>query len=70
MHLSRDVVAAIHEWLRGSLSLRDYLAVFRKPIVFAAFAGNDPLPALADIPIVLWRYLTNRLPAKLRSLAR
>ncbi len=70
MHLSRDIVAAAHEWARGSLTLRDYFAVFSKPIVFAAFAGNDPLPAVADIPLVLWRYLRRRLPARLRSLTR
>lgn len=70
MHLSRDIVAAAHEWVRGGLSPRAYLNAFRKPIVFAAFTGNDPLPALADMPIVLWRYFTNRLPARVRSLRR
>ncbi|MEJ0014016.1 MAG: ATP-grasp domain-containing protein [Bauldia sp.] len=68
MHLSRDIVAAAQEWARGNLSIRDYLSVFRKPIVFAAFSGNDPLPAIADLPLVLWRYLSRRLPARLRSL--
>jgi D-aspartate ligase len=70
MHLSRDIVAAAHEMMRGSLTLRDYLAVFRKPIVFAAFAGNDPLPAFADLPIVLWRLFGKRLPAMLRGRRR
>jgi predicted ATP-grasp superfamily ATP-dependent carboligase len=67
MHASRDVVAACQEMAAGHLAMRDYLAAFRRPLEFAAFAADDPLPGLIDIPLVLSRLVTKRLPATMRS---
>lgn len=67
MHGSRDLVAACQEMAAGHLALRDYLASFRKPIEFAAFAADDPLPGVLDLPLVLARLFTRRLPARLRN---
>jgi D-aspartate ligase len=69
MHLSRDFVAACQEMAAGHLALKDYLAAFRAPLEFAAFAADDPLPAVLDLPLVLSRLLTRRLPAALRRIA-
>jgi D-aspartate ligase len=68
-HLSKDFVAACQEMAAGHLALRDYLASFRLPLEFAAFAANDPLPGVLDIPLMLRRLLTHRLPAALRRIA-
>jgi predicted ATP-grasp superfamily ATP-dependent carboligase len=66
MHASRDVVAACQEMAGGHLTMRDYLASFRRPLEFAAFAADDPLPGVLDIPLVLSRLVTKRLPAAVR----
>jgi predicted ATP-grasp superfamily ATP-dependent carboligase len=49
MHASRDVVAACREMPAGALT-------------FAAYAKDDPLPGLIDVPPVLLRLLTRRRP--------
>jgi predicted ATP-grasp superfamily ATP-dependent carboligase len=59
-------VAACQEITAGHLSPRDYLASFRRPLEFAAFAADDPLPGVLDAPLVLSRFFTRRLPAALR----
>jgi D-aspartate ligase len=66
MHASRDIVAACQEMAAGYLAPRDYLASLRGPLQFAAFAADDPLPGVADVPLALARFFTKRLPAALR----
>jgi D-aspartate ligase len=66
MHVSRDAVAACQEMAAGYLGPREYLAVFRRPLEFAAFAADDPLPGVLDLPLALSRAFTRRLPAALR----
>jgi D-aspartate ligase len=61
-HASRDIIAACHEILRGDFSsLKPGSA--RGPVVFAAFALDDPLPGLLDLPLTAWR----RRPGACRS---
>ncbi len=60
MYASRDILAAFAEILRGALTLGDYLAGFRKELAFAGFAVDDPLPALAELPLLAWNRLTMR----------
>jgi D-aspartate ligase len=57
MHGSRDLLAALHAIGKGTLSPSAYLEEWRKPLVFAAFAKDDPLPGIVDLPIVAWRLL-------------
>ena len=57
MHASRDIVAAWQEMSAGSLTFGDYLKSFRKPLAFANFALDDPLPALVEFPVAV----TNRI---------
>jgi predicted ATP-grasp superfamily ATP-dependent carboligase len=49
MHGSRDVVAASMEMMAGRLTPAVYLRSWRKPLVFAAFAKDDPVPGLVDL---------------------
>jgi D-aspartate ligase len=60
MYASRDVPAAIVEITRGALTVRDYLAGFRKGLVFASLAADDPWPAIAEFPLLAWSHLTKR----------
>jgi predicted ATP-grasp superfamily ATP-dependent carboligase len=70
VHISRDLVAGCHEIWRGRRSLADYLKSFGRRLVFAAFAKDDPLPAFLELPLVVARVLTRRLPAHLHALRR
>jgi D-aspartate ligase len=65
-HASRDIVAACQEMALGYLAPHDYLASRRQPLQYAAFAADDPLPGVLDVPLSLGRFLTHRLPAALR----
>jgi len=65
-HASRDIVAACQEMAAGHLKPRDYLASLRRPLQFAAFAADDPLPGVLDVPLSVARFFTRRLPAALR----
>ena len=50
VRLSTDVAAASSEIWRGRLSLRSYLRSLKGPLEFAAFAADDPTPALLRAP--------------------
>jgi D-aspartate ligase len=65
-HASRDIVAACQEMAAGHLKPRAYLASLRGPLQLAAFAADDPLPGVLDVPLSLARFFTRRLPAALR----
>ena len=54
MHTSRDVIAAYEEISNGTLTVRDYLTSFRKPLAFANFALDDPMPAIVELPVAAW----------------
>ncbi len=58
---SRDVVAACREMLAGSLSPLDYLRSLCTKTVFGAFAADDPLPGVVELPLVIARQLGRRL---------
>lgn len=65
----RDVVVGFQLIARGDLSLPAYLASLRGPMTWAAFALDDPLPGLLEMPLTAYRVVTKRLPA-LRSKPR
>jgi D-aspartate ligase len=60
IHLARDIVAGGQQIMVGTLTLSAYLRTLRPPIVFAAFAWDDVLPGLLDVPLTLYRVLTRR----------
>jgi predicted ATP-grasp superfamily ATP-dependent carboligase len=67
MHGSRDILAAGLGMMAGQLSLADYLRSWRKPLVFAAFAKDDLVPGLVDLPLAVARVLGRYLPAPARQ---
>ena len=50
VRMSTDLAAASIEMLRGRLSLAGYCRSLKRPLEFAAFAADDPLPALLGAP--------------------
>ena len=71
VHATRDLAAALQLIARDRLDIDVYLGSFRRRLVFSTFAIDDPMPAIVDIPITLYRVITRRLfssapaPAKL-----
>ena len=63
MHGSRDLVAAALEMTAGRLTPAAYLRSWRKPVVFAAFAKDDLVPGLVDLPLAAVRVLGRYWPA-------
>jgi predicted ATP-grasp superfamily ATP-dependent carboligase len=59
-HVSRDVVSAARSMVAGSLAPLDYLRSLRRPTTFAAFAADDPWPAVVDLPILVGRLVSRR----------
>ncbi len=59
-HASRDIVPAIRSILGGTLTATGYARSLFGPVTFAAFAADDPWPAVADLPVVAGRVLTRR----------
>ena len=53
MHASRDVIAAWQEMNAGTLTFGDYLKSFSRPLAFANFALDDPMPALVEFPVAV-----------------
>jgi predicted ATP-grasp superfamily ATP-dependent carboligase len=59
VRMSTDLPAAIHEMLRGRLSLGAYLRSLRSPVEFALMAADDPLPGLLDLPLFAYKHFYN-----------
>ncbi len=57
-HLSRDILANIAQPKYKSESGAKFRNILAKKITFAAYASDDPLPGLLDIPLLLPRLLT------------
>jgi len=58
MRPTTDVRAAAHELREGRLTPRQYLKSLRRPLAFAVFARDDPVPAILELPLfssVLYR---------------
>src|SRR5262249_45320482 len=67
LHVSRDLAAAAHEMLRGTLTPAAGLRWRARRLAFGAFSLDDPLPSLVELPLALWRAVTRRLPIVLRD---
>jgi D-aspartate ligase len=57
----RDIVAAVSEMVAGNLSPIDYLRSLHGPMAFGAFAADDPLPGVLELPVVAARVLKRHL---------
>jgi D-aspartate ligase len=62
IHASRDFVAAARGIWAKQYSPISYLRCFQRPLTFAAFAKDDPMPAFLELPLVAWRVLSRRVP--------
>jgi D-aspartate ligase len=60
IRVATDLLAASEELSAGRLSARDYLRSLRRPLEFAVFARDDPLPALVG-PLMTARLVAGRL---------
>lgn len=67
VRMSTDVPAALHEVIRGRLSLGSYLYSLRSPVEFALMASDDPLPGLLDLPLFVYKHLYNGYKALRRG---
>jgi len=61
VHLSRDLVVAFELIRRGDLTLVGYLRSLGQRLTFAAFAWDDPLPGLLELPLTVWRVVARKL---------
>ena len=59
IRMCTDVPAAIHEMLRGRMSLGTYLRSLRGPVKFALMDADDPLPGLLDLPLFAYKHFYN-----------
>ena len=65
IHVARDFLASTQLVLRGRLSMTAYLKSISRKFSFAAFALDDPMPGLLELPSTFFRILGRRLtPAK------
>ena len=60
MRMSTDVLAVAGELRAGRLSPAAYLRSLRRPLEFAIFARDDPLPSLLG-PLTTARLVAGRL---------
>jgi predicted ATP-grasp superfamily ATP-dependent carboligase len=67
MFVSRDVISAIQNIVRGRLTLWGYMSSFHLPMALAAFTLDDPIPGLVDLPLTFARTLIRRLPLKAKA---
>ena len=67
MHALRDFVAVCQEVRAGSMSLSCYLKSLHRPMEFAAFSPDDPVPGAIDMPLVFSHLITRRLPNLARA---
>lgn len=70
MHASRDFVSACHEMWLGRLSPKEYFQSLRGPMVFAAYAADDPLPGALDLPLVAFRMIVRAWLDRIQALWR
>jgi predicted ATP-grasp superfamily ATP-dependent carboligase len=60
LHLSRDLVVALQLIRRGDLTPAGYLRSLGQRLTFAAFAWDDPLPGLLELPLTGARVMTRK----------
>lgn len=56
----RDLSVAIADIREGKLNLGDYLRQLAGASSYAVFSGGDPIPAVVDVPLSLWRSFSRR----------
>jgi predicted ATP-grasp superfamily ATP-dependent carboligase len=59
-HASRDIIPAIQQIVGGTLRPSEYAASLMRSTTFAAFARDDPVPGIVDLPVLIARVLKRR----------
>jgi predicted ATP-grasp superfamily ATP-dependent carboligase len=67
LHLTRDVAAVAQHLARGEDFSTGYVKALRGPLAFAAFSRDDPLPAIVDLPLTIWRTLKRGFSMRVRN---
>jgi predicted ATP-grasp superfamily ATP-dependent carboligase len=57
LRLTTDTPTSLREMLSGRMPVRDYMRSFRVPRESAIFAWDDPLPGLAELPVLVYMLL-------------
>jgi D-aspartate ligase len=68
-YLSRDLVAAMQEMPAGAPRPADGVSIWQRASASAVFAWDDPLPAVADLPLAATRVAKRKLSRGERYLA-
>jgi predicted ATP-grasp superfamily ATP-dependent carboligase len=61
IHCARDLMAGLQHTLAGTMTPNAYLKSLHGPTAFAAFAFDDPLPGILELPLSLYRAVTRRI---------
>ena len=61
MHLTRDLAAGYQHVAAGTLTPWAYLRSLHWPVELAAFAWDDPLPGVIELPLTLYRATARRV---------
>jgi D-aspartate ligase len=64
VRMATDIPSALTEMKGGRLTPRTYLASLRRPLEFAVFAVDDPIPALIEGPALIGRILNRTRGAR------
>jgi D-aspartate ligase len=54
LRLTTDTPTALRDLVGGRLPVREYARSLRRPRESAIFAPDDPLPAVAEVPLLAW----------------
>ena len=57
VHLSKDIFVAVQLIGRGDLTIGAYVRSLCQKLSFAAFAWDDPLPGILELPLVAYSRL-------------
>ncbi len=64
VHLSKDIIVGAQLFFRRELSIGAYLKSLRQKLTFAAFAWDDPLLAILELPLFAHRMVYRALLGK------
>jgi predicted ATP-grasp superfamily ATP-dependent carboligase len=68
VRLTTDVPTALREVARRQLSAVDYIRSLRGPLEYATWSLDDPIPALAEVPLVAFLAATRAITQRTRGL--
>ena len=60
IHLSKDIFAAVQLFARGELTGINYIRSLCQQLSFAAFAWDDPLPGILELPLFVMHKISRK----------